>query len=148
MSADNVEIVQSFLGVLGELDPSHIMEQGDVDQSALDALLHPDFEIANPLFHPVSGVISGVGDDQGVLRGKSAMMIDVVETSSRWEIKVKDTTFHDVGDFVLFMGNVEVAGRTSGRAVCTPFTELIWVRDSKVLRVEPFINTAAFAAAL
>jgi ketosteroid isomerase-like protein len=148
MSEYDVAAVRRLLAIVGEMDADHVLDDEDMDKSALAALLHPDFELVMPFYNPEDPIIAGIADADGILRGNDAIARNLHEVTNRWAIKVSNPRTFDAGEVVLIRGEQNATGKETGRKSFSRFSEIFWVEDGRVRRIEAYMDTLAFKSLL
>jgi hypothetical protein len=143
MVSQRVSVVQTFLDLIGETDPNHVMVAADAKSGR--HLLHPECIIINPLWHPDRGIVqAGELTPDGLLHGRSGIDRDLAQVNSRWKCTVSDTALYDVGEFVLYRAVANVTSKVSGTTVAAPFVDLYWVEDGLITKIDMYLDTKAF----
>lgn len=118
MSTNKTEIVQKLFKLSGS---------GKWD--AVEALLHPDFELLPAASHPYAGVYRGVKGFQELFRKV------FVETYDRFEPNILE--FTEGPSRVAVIMNVTVKGKKTGRTEVMPLAEVFYFEGDKLRSVTP-----------
>ena len=103
----------------------------DAALSEYAALVTPDFEWITAM--------AGVEDE--VMRGREGVEAYYASLNAAWEsVRVFGGEFRDLGDRVLWLGQMEARGRSSGAVVCSPAASLYEFRDGRISRLRSFLD--------
>ena len=140
----NLDIVYKFLETVGITQENRTVNRDGIDFAKATRLLSPDFIILNPLFHPRHGLIERVGNSaDGALSGPAGWVEDIKATAPYFSFSVSDFALHDASDVTILRATIRIRGVRTGRTVETPFTELFFVKDGLIRRIEPYFNLNA-----
>lgn len=140
----NLDIVYSFLETVGITKDGRAVNRDAIDFAKAKSFLGPDFVIVNPLFHPRHGLIERVGNSvDGALSGPEGWVEDIRATASYFSFSVSRFALHDAGDVIFLRAVISISGARTGRTVATPFTEIFFVSDGLIHRIEPYFNLNA-----
>src|SRR5437764_1397142 len=121
MSQENVEIAKRARDTYNT----------DAALSEYAALVTPDFEWITAM--------AGVEDE--VMRGREGVEAYYASLNAAWEsVRVFGGEFRDLGDRVLWLGQMEARGRSSGAVVCSPAASLYEFRDGRISRLRSFLD--------
>jgi ketosteroid isomerase-like protein len=123
MSEENVEIAKRARDTYNT----------DAALSEYDALLTPDFE----------WITAMAGVENEIMRGREGVEKYYASLSAAWEsARVFGGEFRDLGDRVLWLGQMEARGRSSGAVVRSPAASLYEFRDGRISRIRSFLDHA------
>jgi len=131
MSKENVEIVKRALDAFN-----------DRDVPSFEDLVTDDFEW-------LPAMISLV--ERGSFRGRDGVKTYFRESASTWsEHRVRGGEFHDLGDRIVVLGQMEGQGRVSGVAANSEIGMVFELRSGKLARARAYLahNEAVKAAGL
>src|ERR1700682_2156624 len=81
------------------------------------------------------------GVDNEVRRGREGIDNYYASLDAAWEhVRVFGGEFRDLGDRVLWLGQMEGRGRGSGATVVSPAASLYEFRDGKISRIRSFLD--------
>src|SRR5436305_13369748 len=113
MSKENVEVVRHAMAIYNS----------DAALTEYDALVTSDFE----------WVTAMAGVEHEVIRGREGVAGYYASLNAAWEsVSVFGGELRDLGDRVLWLGQMEGRGRSSGAVVRSPAAALYEFRDGKV----------------
>jgi ketosteroid isomerase-like protein len=121
MSRENVELAKRAMD----------MYNTDAALSEYDALVTPDF-----------GWITAMARvEDEVMRGREGVAEYYASLDAAWEsVRVFGGEFRDLGDRVLWLGQMEGRGRGSGAVVRSPAASLYEFRDGRISRLRSFLD--------
>jgi len=104
------------------------------DFEALLELIHPDVE-----WRPAQGP---GGMEGRVIRGREEYRRWLNELSEVWdEFRAEELEFHDLEDGRLVtIGYLVGVGRGSGARVRVPFSQLNWISDGRLARIDAYLD--------
>jgi ketosteroid isomerase-like protein len=118
MSQENVEIAKRAMDGYNTRDLDY-------------TLIAPDFE----------WITAMAGVDKEVMRGRRGIDNYYASLDAAWEhVRVFGGEFRDLGDRVLWLGQMEGRGRGSGATVLSPAASLYEFRDGKISRIRSFLD--------
>ena len=121
MSQENVELAKRAMGSYNT----------DAALSEYDASSTPDFE----------WITAMAGVENEVMRGREGVEEYYARLNADWEsVRVFGGEFRDLGDRVLWLGEMEGRGRSSGAVVRSPAASLIEFRDGRISRIHSFLD--------
>jgi ketosteroid isomerase-like protein len=121
MSQENVEIAKRARDTYNT----------DAALSEYDALLTPDFE----------WITAMAGVENEIMRGREGVEQYYASLNAAWEsARVFGGEFRDLGDRVLWLGQMEARGRSSGAVVRSPAASLYEFRDGRISRIRSFLD--------
>jgi ketosteroid isomerase-like protein len=83
--------------------------------------------------------MAGVEDE--VMRGREGVERYYTSLDAAWEaVRVFGGEFRDLGDRVLWLGQMEGQGRSSGAVVRSPAASLYEFRDGRIFRLRSFLD--------
>ena len=118
MSQENVETAKRAMGSYNTRDLDY-------------ELLTPDFEWTTAM----------AGVDNEVMRGREGIDNYYESLDAAWErVRIFGGEFRDLGDRVLWLGQMEGRGRGSGATVVSPAASLYEFRDGMISRIRSFLD--------
>jgi ketosteroid isomerase-like protein len=121
MSQENVELAKRAMANYN----------ADAAGREFHTLVTPDFEWITAM--------AGVEDE--VIRGREGVDKYYASLDAAWEsVRVFGGEFRDLGDRVLWLGQMEARGRSSGAEVRSPAASLYEFRDGRISRLRSFLD--------
>src|SRR6202171_5120445 len=118
MSEANVETAKRAMGSYNTRDLDY-------------KLMTPDFEWTTAM----------AGVDNEVMRGREGIDNYYESLDAAWErVRIFGGEFRDLGDRVLWLGQMEGRGRGSGATVVSPAASLYEFRDGRISRLRSFLD--------
>ena len=97
-----------------------------------------DYELIAPDFEWTTAM---AGVDSEVMRGREGVDNYYESLDAVWEhVRVFGGEWRDLGDSVLWLGQMEGRGRSSGAVVRSPAASLYELRDGRISRIRSFLD--------
>ena len=97
-----------------------------------------DYELLSPDFEWTTAM---AGVDNEVMRGREGVDNYYESLDAVWEhVRVFGGEWRDLGDRVLWLGQMEGRGRGSGATVVSPAASLYEFRDGRIARLRSFLD--------
>jgi ketosteroid isomerase-like protein len=97
-----------------------------------------DYELMTPDFEWTTAM---AGVDNEVMRGREGIDNYYESLDAVWEhVRVFGGEWRDLGDRVLWLGQMEGRGRGSGATVVSPAASLYEFRDGRISRIRSFLD--------
>jgi ketosteroid isomerase-like protein len=97
-----------------------------------------DYELMTPDFEWTTAM---AGVDNEVMRGREGIDNYYENLDAVWEhVRVFGGEWRDLGDRVLWLGQMEGRGRGSGATVVSPAASLYEFRDGRISRIRSFLD--------
>jgi ketosteroid isomerase-like protein len=97
-----------------------------------------DYELLTPDFEWTTAM---AGVDNEVMRGREGVENYYESLDAVWEhVRVFGGEWRDLGDRVLWLGQMEGRGRGSGATVVSPAASLYEFRDGRISRIRSFLD--------
>jgi ketosteroid isomerase-like protein len=97
-----------------------------------------DYELMTPDFEWTTAM---AGVDNEVMRGREGIDNYYESLDAAWErVRIFGGEFRDLGDRVLWLGQMEGRGRGSGATVVSPAASLYEFRDGRISRLRSFLD--------
>jgi ketosteroid isomerase-like protein len=134
--SQNVDVVRRAYSILGDMPGAR---RGDYDEAYIDHFSE-DAELVPPAIYPdVEPLYVGLEEWKGWLR-------QIDDVFDDWGFEVEE--FIDAGERVIVLVRTSGTAKQSGAAVTIPAAHVHTVRDSRVVRLEVFLDRReAFEAA-
>ncbi len=124
MSQENVELAKRAIAIY---NTDAAVRKYD------DTLVTDDFEWTTAM----------AGVENEAMRGSEAVEGYYASLESAWEsVRVFGGEFRDLGDRVLWLGQMEGQGRSSGAVIRSPAASLYEFRDGRISRLRSFLDHA------